>query len=102
VGAVPEQGKGRGRVRRRVVAAPTTIESAVQLTMALPAPAEAAAPTAPAAPTEPAAPREPARRPLRQRSAVLPAVPESESAAAWGDGSDSNDARLVRDVPPHW
>lgn len=33
---------------------------------------------------------------------VLPGSSESECAAAWGDGLDSNTERLLRDVPPHW
>ncbi|GAA1860209.1 hypothetical protein [Myceligenerans crystallogenes] len=41
-----------------------------------------------------------------EREAV-PGVSADERAAGWGDGStaggdDSNDARLLRDVPPHW
>lgn len=49
-------------------------------------------------------------RPHRSRSrtrrrnldSVLPRSGEGESAVAWGDGSDSNTERLLRDVPPHW
>ncbi|MDO5700416.1 MAG: transcriptional regulator [Bowdeniella nasicola] len=39
------------------------------------------------------------RAPLRS-SRVL--MPESESDAAWGDEPDSNDARLLENLPPHW
>lgn len=34
-----------------------------------------------------------------------PLVPDrsaDDSDTGWGDGYDSNDERLLRDVPPHW
>ena len=46
----------------------------------------------------------PQARPARgTRGAQDAAVRASEDTdRAWGDGSDSNDDRLKRDVPPHW
>ncbi|OKL54756.1 hypothetical protein BSZ39_02415 [Bowdeniella nasicola] len=38
----------------------------------------------------------------RSHSSVLPTASESESAGAWHDGDDSNDARLLENLPPHW
>ncbi|WP_250504998.1 transcriptional regulator [Bowdeniella massiliensis] len=35
-------------------------------------------------------------------SPVLPRYSESESDRAWGDSEDSNDARLLENLPPHW
>jgi hypothetical protein len=36
------------------------------------------------------------------RDRVIPDRPESDRDEAWGDGGDTNDDRLTRDVPPHW
>lgn len=33
---------------------------------------------------------------------VLPSGPDEDSDRAWGDGDDSNDARLRHEKPPHW
>jgi hypothetical protein len=41
------------------------------------------------------------RKPVK-RSHVLPGGADFDSPAAWGDGDDSNDARLLRETPPHW
>ncbi len=44
----------------------------------------------------------------RVKSSVVddhPLVPDrsaDDSDTGWGDGYDSNDDRLLRDVPPHW
>ncbi len=52
-------------------------------------------------------PREPAQRPAPRRPVIddAPLIPDrsaDDSDTGWGDGSDSNDDRLRRDVPPHW
>ncbi len=44
---------------------------------------------------------------VRRRRATddAPVIPErsaDDSDLGWGDGPDSNDDRLRRDVPPHW
>lgn len=39
---------------------------------------------------------------LRQHPPTLPQRATEDTDAAWGGGEDSNDARLRRDVPPHW
>ncbi len=46
-----------------------------------------------------------ARRPRHRVPDDTPVIPErsaDDSDLGWGDGSDSNDDRLRRDVPPHW
>ncbi|OIQ88951.1 hypothetical protein GALL_291820 [mine drainage metagenome] len=46
-----------------------------------------------------------ARRPRHRVPDDAPVIPErsaDDSDLGWGDGPDSNDDRLRRDVPPHW
>jgi hypothetical protein len=33
---------------------------------------------------------------------LIPDRSSDDSDVGWGDGDDSNDERLRRDVPPHW
>lgn len=42
------------------------------------------------------------RRAARGDGPVLPDRADYDSDRSWGDGDDSNDARLLRDRPPHW
>ncbi|MFI2753309.1 hypothetical protein ACGIF2_07725 [Cellulomonas sp. P22] len=58
---------------------------------------------------EPAARREPRVVVVPPRRAVVgddsPLVPgrsADDSDTGWGERTDSNDDRLLRDVPPHW
>jgi hypothetical protein len=58
------------------------------------------------APSEDAASASPVTRVPRHRAPDdAPVIPErsaDDSDLGWGDGPDSNDDRLRRDVPPHW
>lgn len=58
------------------------------------------------APSEDAADTSSAARSPRHRAPDdAPVIPErsaDDSDLGWGDGPDSNDDRLRRDVPPHW
>jgi len=61
---------------------------------------------------DPAAPTAPRRRPRRvvrpgTEQAAVGGLGADDDAAAWGDvrpaaSTDSHDAELLRDVPPHW
>ncbi len=35
-------------------------------------------------------------------SPLIPGLSADDSDMGWHEGSDSNDERLLRDVPPHW
>ncbi|MCC2307171.1 hypothetical protein [Cellulomonas chengniuliangii] len=59
--------------------------------------------SSPPASGEPVDPPKPP--PVRRVIDDTPLIPErsaDDSDTGWGDGSDSNDERLRRDVPPHW
>jgi hypothetical protein len=89
-----------------VVSPPTTVDGGGALTWTLPA-ADAADPAGAGAggkgtPADGSGADKHTASAPREPGSVLPRAPESETAAAWGDGPDSNDARLTRDVPPHW
>ena len=73
--------------------------------------AERTTPAAPAAPAagEPTAPRRRSRRVVRPgtEQAGVAGLGSDDDAAVWGDvrpgaSTDSHDAELLRDVPPHW
>lgn len=49
---------------------------------------------------EAVAPAEPRAR--VDDSPLIPDRSADDSDVGWNDGSDSNDERLRRDVPPHW
>ena len=51
---------------------------------------------------EPAAPQPAPRRTVIDDAPLIPDRSADDSDTGWGDGSDSNDDRLRRDVPPHW
>ncbi len=53
-------------------------------------------------PATPAAPQPGPRRPVIDDAPLIPDRSADDSDTGWGDGSDSNDDRLRRDVPPHW
>ncbi|CAN5198232.1 hypothetical protein BH11ACT1_BH11ACT1_05960 [soil metagenome] len=46
--------------------------------------------------TEPVVPR------VLDDSPLIPDRSADDSDTGWHEGSDSNDERLLRDVPPHW
>ncbi|GAA1407123.1 MULTISPECIES: hypothetical protein [Oerskovia] len=69
----------------------------------------APAPDAPADPAAPTAPRRRSRRVVRPgtEQAGVAGLGSDDDAAVWGDvrpgaSTDSHDAELLRDVPPHW
>ncbi len=55
--------------------------------------------TATATATDHPAPR---AAPVRDDAPLLPSRSADDSDTGWGEGPDSNDDRLLRDVPPHW
>ena len=57
-------------------------------------------PRASSEPVEPSQPRAPKR--IVDDAPLIPDRSADDSDTGWGDGSDSNDERLRRDVPPHW
>lgn len=67
-------------------------------------------PTAPIASSDPtkastAAPGavvQPVVRRVIDDSPLIPERSADDSDVGWHEGSDSNDERLLRDVPPHW
>ncbi len=63
------------------------------------APQDAAAPSHPPVQDEAAAPP---RHPVVDDRPLVPDRSADDSDTGWGDGYDSNDDRLLRDVPPHW
>ncbi len=44
----------------------------------------------------------PPAAPVRDDAPLLPDRSADDSDTGWGEGPDSNDDRLLRDVPPHW
>ncbi len=40
--------------------------------------------------------------PVLDDTPLLPSRSADDSDTGWGEGPDSNDDRLLRDVPPHW
>ncbi|NCD17262.1 MAG: hypothetical protein EOL91_08095 [Actinobacteria bacterium] len=88
-------GERRERRHRRVIR-PSAVEQ--------PAPDElgdAAAPAATGAAAVAATPPRAGGAPLAG-APVLPNRAAEDCDSVWGDGSDSNDARLRENVPPHW
>lgn len=45
---------------------------------------------------------QPAVRRVLDDSPLIPGRSADDSDTGWHEGSDSNDERLLRDVPPHW
>ncbi|PVU83470.1 hypothetical protein DDP54_11210 [Cellulomonas sp. WB94] len=71
--------------------------------------------TVPTEPTTPIASNEPSPASTAAPAATAPVVPRviddtplipdrsaDDSDTGWHEGADSNDERLLRDVPPHW
>jgi hypothetical protein len=55
--------------------------------------------------TDPKHPTHPTQRSLPHPVDDSPLIPDrsvDDSDTGWHEGSDSNDERLLRDVPPHW
>ena len=67
-------------------------------------------PIPPATPSEPTEPRSTAPSAAAPHtvprvvddSPLIPDRSADDSDTGWHEGSDSNDERLLRDVPPHW
>ncbi|MDR1823999.1 MAG: hypothetical protein LBR27_01455 [Bifidobacteriaceae bacterium] len=91
------QDKVGGKRPRRASSPPRTLPAAADLRLAVPA----AAPKPEVIPETAGAPSATETAPAVDRG-VLPVLPEGERPEAWGDAGDSNDARLLRDLPPHW
>ncbi|WP_448059241.1 hypothetical protein [Cellulomonas hominis] len=51
------------------------------------------------APADGPAPR---AAPVLDDAPLLPSRSADDSDTGWGEGPDSSDDRLLRDVPPHW
>jgi hypothetical protein len=58
--------------------------------------------TAPADPARQALPPERVVPRVDDDSPLIPDRSADDSDTGWHEGSDSNDERLLRDVPPHW
>lgn len=59
-------------------------------------------PTDPTTPSEPTAAAPHVVPRVIDDSPLIPDRSADDSDTGWHEGSDSNDERLLRDVPPHW
>ncbi|MDR3202760.1 MAG: hypothetical protein LBT54_06480 [Bifidobacteriaceae bacterium] len=90
-----------GSQGRRVVRPPATVDAGGPVMWTL-ASAEPGPHSAADAGTRPAPAPAPSAGGPAPAPGTLPGAPDSESDWSWGDGPGSNDARLEREVPPHW